>query len=44
MPKMDIWLNVASNEMHYVACIIPTLKWRGGKLGVRLAFFPKDIT
>lgn len=43
MPKMDIWLNVASNEMHYVACIIPTLKWRGGKLGVRLAFFPKDI-
>lgn len=29
--------------MHYVACIIPTLKWRGGKLGVRLAFFPKDI-
>lgn len=43
MPKMDIWINVASNEMHYVACIIPTLKWRGGKLGVRLAFFPKDI-
>ena len=43
VPKMDIWLNVESNEMHYVACIIPTLKWRGGKLGVRLAFFPKDI-
>lgn len=43
VPKMDVWLNVESNEMHYVACIIPTLKWRGGKLGVRLAFFPKDI-
>lgn len=43
VPKMDIWLNVESNEMHYVACIIPTLKWRGGKLGVRLAFSPKDI-
>ena len=29
--KMDIWLDVAPNEMHYVASIIPTLKWRGGK-------------
>lgn len=36
VPKMDIWLDVTSNEMHYVASIIPTLKWRGGKLGVRL--------
>lgn len=37
VPKMDIWLDVAPNEMHYVASIIPTLKWRGGKLGVRLS-------
>ena len=44
IPKMDIWLNVSRNEIHYVADIIPTLKWRGGKLGVRLAFVPKDIT
>ncbi len=44
IPKMDIWLNVSRNEIHYVADIIPTLKWRGGKLGVRLAFLPKDIT
>ncbi len=28
---------------HYVADIIPTLKWRGGKLSVRLAFAPRDI-
>ena len=40
---MDIWLEVSRNEMHYVADIIPTLKWRGGRLGVRLALFPKDI-
>ena len=39
VPKMDIWLDVSRNEIHYVAGIIPTLKWRGGKLGVRLAFF-----
>lgn len=43
VPKMDIWLNVSNSEIHYVAEIIPTLKWRSGKLGVRLAFFPKDI-
>lgn len=43
IPKMDIWLDVPRNEIHYVADIIPTLKWRGGKLGVRLAFLPKDI-
>lgn len=43
-PKMDVWLDVGCNEMHYVADIIPSLKWRGGKLGVRLAFLPKDIT
>lgn len=44
VPKMDIWLDVSRNEIHYVAGIIPTLKWRGGKLGVRLTFLPKDIS
>lgn len=43
IPKMDIWLDVPRNEIHYVADIIPTLKWRGGKLGVRLALLPKDV-
>lgn len=44
VPQMDIWLDVSNSEIHYVAGIIPTLKWRGGKLGVRLAFFPKNIS
>ena len=44
LPTMDVWLEIESNEIHYVASIIPTLKWRGGKLGVRLIFQPKDIT
>ena len=44
LPTMDVWLEVGSSEIHYVASIIPTLKWRGGKLGVRLAFQPKDIS
>lgn len=44
VPMMDVWLEVEHNEIHYVASIIPTLKWRGGKLGVRLAFQPKNIS
>lgn len=44
VPMMDVWLEVEHSEIHYVASIIPTLKWRGGKLGVRLAFQPKDIS
>lgn len=44
LPKMDIWLDILNNELHYVTDIIPTLKWREGKLGVRLAFLPKDIS
>jgi predicted ATP-dependent endonuclease of OLD family len=44
LPSIDIWLEVLNNEIHYVANIIPTLKWRGGKLGVRLAFLPSKLT
>jgi predicted ATP-dependent endonuclease of OLD family len=44
LPQMDIWIDVSESEIHYVADIIPTLKWRGGKLGVRLALLPKDIS
>jgi len=43
LPAMDIWLEVSNSEIHYVANIVPTLKWRGGKLGVRLTYQPKDI-
>ena len=30
VPKMDMWLDISRNEIHYVSGIIPTLKWRGG--------------
>jgi predicted ATP-dependent endonuclease of OLD family len=43
VPIMDVWLEVHSDEFHYVAHIIPTLEWAGGKLGVRLSYLPKDI-
>ncbi len=44
VPKMDVWLDVPCDEIYYVAGIIPTLKWRGGRLGVRLAYLPRDIS
>jgi predicted ATP-dependent endonuclease of OLD family len=43
LPIMDVWLEVRNDEFHYVAHIIPTLEWTGGKLGVRLSYLPKDI-
>lgn len=43
IPTMDIWFEVGNSELHYVANIIPTLNWTGGRLGVRLSLLPKDI-
>jgi len=44
IPILDIWMDVAENEIQYVAHIIPTLKWRKGILGIRFMFQPKDIS
>lgn len=43
LPSMDVWLDISQQDIHHVVGIIPTLKWRGGKLGVRLIFQPKKI-
>lgn len=43
VPAVDVWLEVAENEIHYVSHIIPNLDWTGGKLGVRLIFEPKNV-
>ncbi len=43
LPKLDVWLYVEDDELHHVNELIPTLKWRGGLLGVRLIFEPKDL-
>lgn len=42
-PSLDVWINVNVNEIHRVSHLIPSLKWRGGLLGVRLIYQPKDI-
>lgn len=43
LPTMDIWLQVAENEIHHVIHLLPSLDWEGGLLGVRLRFEPKNI-
>ena len=43
LPSLDVWLNVDPQDIHYVVDIIPTLKWRGGILGVRLIYQPRKI-
>lgn len=43
LPVLDLWIQVDNSELHYVSHIIPTLDWKGGLLGVRLRFEPKDM-
>jgi predicted ATP-dependent endonuclease of OLD family len=43
LPTLDVWLNVKANKIHYVHELIPTLDWKGGLLGVRLRYEPKNI-
>ncbi|PZU14648.1 MAG: ATP-dependent endonuclease, partial [Chryseobacterium sp.] len=43
LPVLDLWIDVENTELHYVSHIIPTLDWKGGLLGIRLRFEPKDM-
>lgn len=42
-PTFDVWLQIEDSEIYRVSHLIPTLRWAGGLLGVRLCFEPKDI-
>ncbi|MBH1959915.1 MAG: AAA family ATPase [Flavobacteriia bacterium] len=43
LPVLDLWIEVENSELHYVSHIIPTLDWKGGLLGIRLRFEPRDM-
>lgn len=43
LPALDIWLSAEAAELHNVMHLIPTINWKGGALGVRLRFQPKDL-
>lgn len=42
LPSVDIWLDVAETELHYVQPLLPTLEWVAGRLGVRVRYEPSD--
>ncbi|HDL8054555.1 AAA family ATPase [Yersinia enterocolitica] len=42
-PTLDIWLKVEKSEIHRVRHLIPTLKWDGGLLGIRMIYQPKNL-
>ena len=39
-PSIDVWLDAKVSEVQKVAHLIPTLKWNGEPLGVRLVYQP----
>lgn len=43
LPFVDVWLNVPTDELHYVQRLLPTLDWDGASIGVRLRYEPKDV-
>lgn len=42
-PSLDVWIDADVKEVHRVSHLIPTLKWNGEPLGVRLIYQPKDL-
>lgn len=42
LPTLDLWLLVDTKEIHLVDHILPSLKWRGGKLGMRFRLEPRE--
>lgn len=36
LPSLDLWFDAHLNELQHISHIIPTLKWTGGLLGVRI--------
>ncbi|OBU27633.1 AAA family ATPase [Photobacterium phosphoreum] len=42
-PSLDVWIDADVKEVQRVSHIIPTLKWNGEPLGVRLVYQPRDL-
>ncbi|HHJ3171712.1 TPA: AAA family ATPase [Vibrio parahaemolyticus] len=42
-PSLDVWIDADVTEVQRVSHLIPTLKWNGEPLGVRLVYQPKDL-
>lgn len=43
LPTLDVWLDVAENELQHINHLLPSLEWDGGALGVRMRLEPDDV-
>ena len=41
--RLDVWLDVAENELQHINHLLPSLEWDGGALGVRMRLEPDDV-
>lgn len=44
LPEMsvDLWFDVEQNDLHRVIDLLPSLDWQGTKVGIRIAFAPRN--
>lgn len=42
-PSIDVWIDADVADVQKVSHLIPSLKWKGEAIGVRLVYQPKDI-
>ncbi len=40
--SIDLWFAVEESDLHRVIDLLPNLKWKGAKVGVRVAFAPRN--
>ena len=40
--SVDLWFGVEDTDLHRVIDLLPSLEWQGTKVGVRIAFSPKN--
>lgn len=40
--SLDLWFHVDESDLHRVIDLLPSLDWQGTRIGVRIAFVPKD--
>jgi predicted ATP-dependent endonuclease of OLD family len=43
LPAIDVWIGARADEIHYISHLLPTLKWSGELIGVRLRFEPVKL-
>ncbi|MGF6457864.1 AAA family ATPase [Pseudomonas frederiksbergensis] len=43
LPTLDIWVEAAEGELHFIRDLIPNFAWKGGHVGMRFRLEPKDM-